>query len=290
MVHMATTDPEQPNEPQTEHRLASHRELDELSAGVLRLGAMACETIPKGTEVLLGGSLADAQALIDGDDEIDALTLELEERCYSIIALQAPMAGELRRIIAMTKLVGEIERSADLMVNVCKASRRMYGAELTPQIRGVLASMSKEANKLLRLSLDAFADENVSLASALGDIDDTLDQLNRDIVEEIFNAHAAGRIDLAAAVQLALIARYYERIGDHAVNIGERVTYMVTGWMPEQEAALRLENRRHTAAATGTTTGAESTDPGAANRAAGAEESTHDDVDTQPGGRRGDGG
>lgn len=243
---MTPTEPDLPipePEPETAHRTAYHRELDELAAGVLRLGAMACETIPKGTEALLSGSLSDAQLVIDGDDEIDALTMELEEKCYSIIALQAPMAGELRRLIAISKLLGEIERSADLMVNICKAGRRMYGAELTPKVRGVLASMSKEASKLLRFSLDAFADENVSLASALGDIDDALDQLNRDIVEAIFEAHAADSIDLGAAVQLALIARYYERIGDHAVNIGERVMYMVTGWMPEYDGMLRAKSR-----------------------------------------------
>lgn len=244
---MTTSEPEQPVvEPPSEapHRVAYHRELDELAAGVLRLGALACETIPRGTEAVLGGNLSDAQQLIDEDDVIDELTVELEERCYSIIALQAPMAGELRRIITISKLVAEIERSADLMVNICKASRRMYGAELSPEIRGVLAGMAKEANKLLRLSLDAFADENVSLASALGDIDDELDQLNRDIVGAIFEAHAAGQIDLGAAVQLALIARYYERIGDHAVNIGERVTYMVTGWMPEHNGMLRAKSNR----------------------------------------------
>ncbi len=245
---MTSSEPEQPvvaePPPESHHRIAYHRELDELAAGVLRLGALACETIPRGTEALLGGNLSDAQQLINEDDVIDELTVELEERCYSIIALQAPMAGELRRIITISKLVAEIERSADLMVNICKASRRMYGAELSPKIRGVLAGMAKEANKLLRLSLDAFADENVSLASALADIDDELDQLNRDIVEAIFEAHAAGQIDLGAAVQLALIARYYERIGDHAVNIGERVTYMVTGWMPEHNGMLRAKNLR----------------------------------------------
>ncbi|MEM7327033.1 MAG: phosphate signaling complex protein PhoU [Actinomycetota bacterium] len=244
---MSSSEPEQPAAdlpPETHHRLAYHRELDDLAAGVLRLGALACETIPRGTEAVLGGNLSDAQQLIDEDDVIDELTVELEERCYSIIALQAPMAGELRRIITISKLVAEIERSADLMVNICKASRRMYGAELSPKIRGVIASMAKEANKLLRLSLDAFADENVSLAAALADIDDELDQLNRDIVEAIFEAHAANQIDLGAAVQLALIARYYERIGDHAVNIGERVTYMVTGWMPEHNGMLRAKNHR----------------------------------------------
>lgn len=230
-------------EPPSKHRLHYHQELDELTTGVLRLGALACETIPRGTEALLSGNLSQAQALIDSDDEIDDLTVLLEERCYSIIALQAPMASELRRIITISKLVAELERSADLMVNICKASRRMYGAELSPRIRGLISSMGSEANKLLKLSLDAFADQNVSLATALGDIDDELDQLNRDMVEAIFEAHAQDTIDLAAAVQLALIARYYERVGDHAVNIGERVAYMVTGWLPEHTGALRARER-----------------------------------------------
>jgi phosphate transport system protein len=218
-----------PEPPQVEHRLAYHREMEDLTNGVVRLGAMACETIPWGTDAVLSGDLGETQKVIDGDDEIDELSYELEERCVSIIARQAPMAGELRRLVTIVKLIGEIERSADLMVNVCKSSRRLYGATLSPHFRGLLAAMGKEANKLLRLSIDAFADGNVSLAMALGDIDDELDQLNRDMIESIFEANVGGELDLGPAVQLALIARYYERIGDHAVNIGERVVYMVTG-------------------------------------------------------------
>ncbi|MDH3301643.1 MAG: phosphate signaling complex protein PhoU [Acidimicrobiia bacterium] len=225
--------------PSGEHRVAYHRDLDELTRGVIRLGAMACETVPRATEALLSGSLSDAQAVIDEDDAIDALTLELEEKCVSIIALQAPMAGDLRRLLTIMKLVAEIERSADLAVNICKASRRMYGTDLSPGIRGLIASMSREAIKLLRLSIDAFADNNDSLAVALNDIDDELDQLNRDMVEAIFAAHDVHTLDLAGAVQLALISRYYERIGDHAVNIGERVTYMITGWTPEHIGMMR---------------------------------------------------
>jgi phosphate transport system protein len=119
----------------------------------------------------------------------------------------------------------------------------MYGATLTPRQRGILTGMSHEANKMLRLSIDAFADENASLALALDDIDDELDQLNRDIVEAIFESHNNDETDLRTAVQLALIARYYERIGDHAVNIGQRVNFMVTGWMPEHTGRLRAEHR-----------------------------------------------
>ena len=104
----------------------------------------------------------------------DVFSVEIEERCYSLIARQAPMAGELRRIITVTKLVGELERSADLMINVCKAARRMYGSEISPKCRGIISGMSQEALKLLRMSIDSFADEDSSIASALSDIDDTL--------------------------------------------------------------------------------------------------------------------
>jgi phosphate transport system protein len=232
-----------PPSPGAQRRLAYHRELEELDARVIRLGAVVCETIPRGTEVLLSGDLGQAQALIDADDEVDLLAIEVEDHCYSIIVRQAPMAGELRHLVTVSKMVHELERSADLMVNISKAARRLHGSPMSPKIRGVVAAMSTEANKLMRLAIDAFADADASLASALKDIDDKLDQLNRDMVEVIFEAHGAGQIDLGAAVQLALVARYYERIGDHAVNIGERVTYMVTGWLPEHNAMLRERHR-----------------------------------------------
>lgn len=235
-------------EPQ-EHRVRYHRDLDELVNDIVRLGALVCQTIPRGTDVLLGGELHEAQQLIEDDDEVDRLSLSIEERCYTIMARQAPMAGDLRRLITITKLVAELERSADLMVNVCKAARRMYGSPMSPKVRGVVAAMAKEAHRLLSLSIDAFVDQNDALGSALDDIDDQLDQLNRDMVEAIFDAQADGQIDLQAAVQLALVARYYERIGDHAVNIGQRVTYMVTGWLPEHNGMLRAEERERSAEA-----------------------------------------
>lgn len=254
--------PVPPVTPPQEHRLRFHQQLDEVVNDIVRLGAMVCQTVPRGTDVLLGGELHEAQRLIEDDDVIDRLSVSIEERCYSIMARQAPMAGELRRLITITKLVAELERSADLMVNVAKAARRMYGAPMSPKVRGIVAAMSKEAHRLLSLSINAFVDENEALASALDDIDDQLDQLNRDMVEAIFDGHAAGEMDLQSAVQLALVARYYERIGDHAVNVGHRVTYMVTGWLPEHTGVLRADERERTADnGTGDPFGSEATEP-----------------------------
>lgn len=220
-------------------RVEYHQQLDELKEGLVRLGAMTAETVGMGTAVLLDRDLAGAQRVIDGDDTIDELSLQLEEECFRLLALQQPMASDLRLLLTTLRVVSELERSADLMVNVCKASRRVYDIDFTPKLRGLLDSMGVEAAFLIRAAIDAFVDSDTSLAAALDDIDDRLDDLQVTYVEAIFESHQTENLSLRAAVQLALIGRYYERIGDHAVNIGERVVYMVTGWLPESNAAAR---------------------------------------------------
>jgi len=230
--------------PGDELRVEYHQQLQELKERLVRLGAMTAETVGMGTAVLLDRDLAGAQRLIDGDDVIDELSLEIEEECFRVLALQAPMAGDLRLVLTTLRVVSELERSADLMVNVCKASRRVYDIDFTPKLRGLLDSMGVEAAFLIRAAIDAFVDSDTSLAAALDDIDDRLDDLQVTYVEAIFESHQTENLPLRAAVQLALIGRYYERIGDHAVNIGERVIYMVTGWLPESNAAARNALRK----------------------------------------------
>ena len=212
-----------------------HQQLDDIRDRITLLAASVAETIPRATQVLLDGDLEGADYLINGDDEIDTKSSELEERCYDVLALQAPMAGDLRQIVTAVKMIGEIERSADLAVNICKASRRIYGIELDPKLRGMIAQMGEQAGLLFRLSIDAYKEGDVALASALDDIDDLLDRLQADFIAQIFECHAAHQLELLVAVQLALVARFYERIGDHGVNIGERVRYMVTGWLPSHD-------------------------------------------------------
>ena len=150
------------------------------------------------------------------------------------------MASDLRGIVTAIRMIAEIERSGDLVVNIAKGSRRLLGTELSARLRGLVGQMGEEATRLFRLSIDAYIDEDAGLAAAIDDLDDRLDAIHRDYIQEIFLAHTAGDVQVQGAVQLALIGRYYERIGDHAVNIGERVRYMVTGWLPEHTGAARV--------------------------------------------------
>ncbi len=227
----------------TERMRAFHQELERIQADVVRLAAMVTELISRGTEVLLSNDLHGAARLIDDDDLIDDLTLGIEERCYQTLALQQPVAIDLRALITAIKLTSEIERSGDLMVNVAKAARRIYGVDFEPRVRGLIEQMSEESTRLFKLAIDAYAEGNAALAAAIDDMDDRLDALHKDYIEAIFESHEHKSIGLQPAVQLALIGRYYERIGDHAVNIGDRVRFMVTGWLPEHTGRARVRAR-----------------------------------------------
>jgi phosphate transport system protein len=238
-------------EPMGEVRKAFHEELDDLRREIVREAALVTETIPRGTEVLLDNDLQGAQALIDADDELDYLSLEIEEHVVRLLTLQQPVASDLRSLVTALKMNGEIERSGDLVVNIAKGCRRMYGVQINPRCRGIIEQMSEEAARLYRYAVDAYVEGNAGLAGALDDMDDRLDALNKDFVKAIFEAHGAGEIDLQAAVQLALVGRYYERIGDHAVNIGQMIQFMVTGWMPEHAGAARAK-ARHESSGDGT--------------------------------------
>lgn len=226
----------------TESRSTFHNQLDEIQRDLVRVAARVTETIMRGTQALLDLDLGAAQALIAGDDEIDALTLDIEERCFTILARQSPMASDMRAVVTAIRLTSEIERSGDLMVNVAKAARRLYGTPVPPALRGLLQAMASEAVRLYQLAMDAYADGDATLGAAIDDMDDRLDQVHKDYIQAILELHADVQ-DVQVAVQLALVGRYYERIGDHAVNIGERVQYMVTGWLPEHTGAARYAAR-----------------------------------------------
>lgn len=226
-----------------ELRKGFHHDLDVVRDELVRLAASVTEMIPRATQILLDQDLEGAEYLIASDDEIDARTLEIEERCFQLLALQAPVASDLRQVITAIRMTGEIERSGDLLVNICKAARRIYGHDLDPKLRGIIAKMGEQAQTLWSEAVAAYVAMDAARAAAIDDMDSFLDSLQKQFIQAIFESHASNRIDLQVAVQLAVVARFYERVGDHAVNIGEKVLYLVTGWTPELTGAARHRAR-----------------------------------------------
>jgi phosphate transport system protein len=232
-------------------RTQFHGGVDDLRNDIARLGASVIELIPRVTDILLQQDLEGAEYVLQGDDEIDARSIEIEERALTMLALQAPMAGDLRQVAAVLKLAPEIERSADLCCNLCKAARRIYGHDLDPKLRGGIQRMSDQAHHEYKEAIEAYLANDAARAAALRDMDDYLDDMHRQFIAQIFESHAAGTIDLQVAVQLAVVARFFERLGDHAVNISHRVIYISTGWLPQHDAAKRLLERQGDAAPVG---------------------------------------
>jgi len=226
-----------------ELRSTFHKEIEEIRQDVMSLGKSVIEAIPRATAVLLSSDLEGADYLLQADDEIDARAVDIEEKCFQELALQSPVAGDLRLLVSMIKIAGELERSADLAVNICKAARRIYGHEIDPALRDLIAKMSEQAQQLFVSTMEAFNDNDAAKAAAIDDMDSFLDGLHRRFIAEIFEIHASREIDLQVAVQLAMVARFYERIGDHAVNVSERTRFIVTGWKPELKGAARFQAR-----------------------------------------------
>lgn len=213
-------------------RRTFHQQLESVREDIVRLAAHVIEAVPRATAVLLDGDLVGAKALIDDDAELDDLATEIEERCYMQLALQQPMAGDLRELVAALRLTSEIERSGDLAVNIVKGARRIHGVAIDPKVRGLLQVMSDEARRLFVFAVEAYADGDDAKAAALEDLDDALDDIHRRYIAQMLECTSAGNLSVQAAVQLALIGRYYERIGDHAVKVGQQVRFVVTGERP----------------------------------------------------------
>jgi phosphate transport system protein len=222
-----------------ELRGSFHDQLDAVRVEVVRMCAIVTEMIPRATDAFLNNDLAAAQRLIDDDDVLDAVSVNLDTMCTQLLALQQPMATDLREIVAAIRLNPEIERSGDLLVNVAKATRRMYGTEYEPHIRGLIIKMSEEAQRMFRLAGEAYGARDVALGAALDDIDDRLDDYANELVAAVLSDHKSHERDVQTSIQMALLGRFYERVGDHAVNIGEWVRYVVEGWRPEQVGADR---------------------------------------------------
>ena len=208
--------------------------LDDLRSDVIRLAALVTEAVGAGTHALLDADLVLVDQVIADDRQVNDLNHHIELGAYKVLAMQQPTAGDLRAVLAVLRILHEIQLSADLMVTVAKAARRLYPQELPPRVRGILERMGQQAQVQMRAAVDAFADGDLALAAALPDMDDVMDDLQKDLFRAILTVDSNPLDEgiLQRAVQMALVGRYYERVADHAVQIGRWVAFMVTGELP----------------------------------------------------------
>jgi phosphate transport system protein len=211
------------DEPQ-ELRVGYHRDLEAINHKVVRLFALVSEAVAAANEALLGD---DAEALAKvraGEVTIDELMLAVEAAIERLLLLQAPVAGELRYALAIIRIVPELERSGDLAEHIAKRAGTGLVAQLPPTARGMLERMGTVAADLWRMAADAFVDRDTTAGERLEAADDVLDDLHTELTAALLG----GDVPAAAAADASLVARFYERLGDHAVHIATRVARAVT--------------------------------------------------------------
>jgi phosphate transport system protein len=202
-------------------------ELKELHKEILKMGALAQEAIFKSVEALKNRDRMEAQSVIDSDKKIDELELVIDERCIDMIALYQPMAGDLRYITTGMKVNAELERIADLAVDI---SQRVLEIADKPLLKPLIdiPKLSVIAQEMVRDAIDSFVKKDVELAKKVILTDPKADQLRNLVQKELINDYMAKDSSTATrAVPLLLIARHLERICDHTTNIAEDVIYMV---------------------------------------------------------------
>lgn len=187
--------------------------------------------VAEATEALMTGDATIAEKVISEDAVIDRAREQVEERAFELLSLQAPVAGDLRTVVAALRMVAELERMGDLSVHVAKIARlRVPDVAVPDEVRPTLSRMAAVAEDMVSRVHDVIAGRDVEAAIALGRADEEMDQLRRTSFTELLSGEWAHGVE--AAVDLALLGRYYERIADHAVSIANRVIFVVTGHNP----------------------------------------------------------
>jgi phosphate transport system protein len=205
-----------------ENRQEFQRDLETIEAKVIELFAMVAEDLPGATNALLSGSTDFIQALTERERAIDALYLEVEDLANREILLQAPVASDLRFLLSVLRIVPELERTHDLVMQIASRANHILGEDLSLRCRGLVERMGNLASDMWRDAADSWYQRDRSAAAALDLRDDEMDELYAGLTAEL----AAGGMTLPVAMEMALVAHFYKRLGDHAVNIARRVVYL----------------------------------------------------------------
>ncbi|QIA27496.1 phosphate signaling complex protein PhoU [Thermaerobacter sp. PB12/4term] len=209
-------------------RVSYHAELDALRRDLLRMGTQVEEAIRLAVESLKERNAEKAHRVLALEDEVDRMELDIERRCLNLIALQQPMAGDLRQIGMTLKVITDLERMADHAHDIAKVTLRLGDEPLIKPLVDI-PRMAEVAEKMVRDGLKAFVEGDVELARAMVARDDELDHLFNQIFRELLMImrEKPGTVD--QATQLLMVGSHLERIGDHATNLAEWVIYLVTG-------------------------------------------------------------
>ncbi|MGO9778780.1 MAG: phosphate signaling complex protein PhoU [Streptosporangiaceae bacterium] len=210
-----------------EHRQDFQRELEGIEAKVIELFAMVAEDLARATDALLSGNNEVVKVLTEREAVIQALYPEIEETVDRNILLQAPVASDLRFLLSVLRIVPELERSHDLVEHIARRADHILSDDLSPRARGLVERMGELDSDMWRQASESWYQRDSSAAALLSERDEEMDELHASLIAEL----ASGKMTLPVAMEMTLVARFYERLGDHAVNVARRVAYMA-GTLP----------------------------------------------------------
>ncbi|HEY8647469.1 MAG TPA: phosphate signaling complex protein PhoU [Gaiellaceae bacterium] len=210
-------------------RLSFTEELARLEAALQEEGDLVLRALRSSLNALARGDEELADEVITFDDEVDARYIAIEEGVQSLLARQTPVAADLRLVLAVLRINLHLERMADYCVTVAKLTKLMGDLNVSSDtIARSIEDMGQRAEQMIRVALDAFAERDAEKAQTLVDLDELIDRANRNAIEDILSlGHSP--VEREYGLRMLVVSRCVERIGDHAVDIGEQVAYLVTG-------------------------------------------------------------
>ncbi|HZG91014.1 MAG TPA: phosphate signaling complex protein PhoU [Pseudonocardia sp.] len=212
-------------------RDAYQEQLDQLADSLAIMCDQVAVAMEKATRALLEVDLHLAEAVITDDVQVDEIRAAAEERAFALLALQAPVATDLRIVVSAIHGAGDVERMGDLALHVAQAARRRHPQPVLPEeVAPYFAEMGRVAVELATKAAEVIRTRDLTTAAQLEDDDDAMDDLHRHMFTVLMEpawSHGVG-----PAVDIALLARFYERYADHAVAVARRIVYVVTGQMP----------------------------------------------------------
>jgi phosphate transport system protein len=215
-------------------RTAYHDKLDALTAQLGEMCGMAGIAMERATQALLQADLVLAEQVITDHEQISALSARSEETAFVLLALQAPVAGDLRAVVSSIQIVADVDRMGALALHVAKIARRRHPQHALPEeVNGYFAEMGRVAVELGNAAQEAVVSRDPDMAARLRGEDDAMDDLHRHLFTVLMDRD--WKHGVSAAVDVTLLGRFYERFADHAVEIGRRVIFQATGKLPEED-------------------------------------------------------